>query len=102
MKPRLRFLAYASYLVACAVLVLTYVGQIWAVCSLDLRPFNSVWLNLVFFLVPFLAFWVTLLAIRTLCLWLGWLTSEEAASFPLRHSRWPDTWLEDVNDEHGG
>ena len=98
MKPRLRLVAYGSYLVAIAVVLLTYFGQIWAICALDLCP-DSTWVFMVAMLLPILAFWLTLVAARALCLRFGWLSSDEAASFPFRQaSRWPDTWLEEIDD----
>ena len=99
-KPRLRWLAYGSYTVALGVMYLSVVAVFFAMVPIGDVVFtgiHGVWVTVLFIAVALCTFYATLFAFKAVFTRLGWMTQEEARSFPLRKSQWPDSWYEQVD-----
>jgi hypothetical protein len=103
--PRLRWLAYVSYMMALAVAIVSAVPVVYAagqLCSVFPDHENTIWTCSLLpgVAIPLAMLYLTLFVIRAVSVKLGWMTLEESAPFPLRESKWPDCWLERVGSEY--
>jgi len=98
-KPRLFWLGCGTYLVAMAVAVFLALALVISLGGIDDSPGGNGCRWILVYVLPVVALWLILLACRALLIRLGLMTQEEARGFPFRTSRWPDSWLESI-DQH--
>lgn len=102
MKPRLRLLAYIVVLITVTVTFTTLLATICAAACFCGQPRGNRGLLGValFFAVPVVLYCATASVLLRLAVRMGWMTTEEAESFP-RHAncRWPKSWLEPLDDD---
>jgi hypothetical protein len=97
-KLRLRWVTYGIYVVSLVLMFLSVPLVILLVVTLrnavDVLRGRWLWEPVVSVVLPLTVCYVTLLLLKIVAVKRGWMTKEEARSFPLRKSQWPDSWLE--------
>ena len=101
-KPRLRYLAYASAFFVLVEVLACFIGSIILYANLG-RPLGgwvgvviSVAILLVLRLIAHLTFFI----LRKLFVRLDFMTPDEAQSFPPPRNGWPESWLEPMPTKH--
>ena len=100
LKPRLRRLSTAGFAVAAVVSTAVFESLVWACGHFESLPTDSALVYialLAFVLVP--TFYIAAVTFATFSVFVGWMTRQEAGEFSTAWRRWPDSWLEPVEEK---
>ncbi len=96
-KPRLRWLTVAGSAFAVAAWIGAIIGTMWAIFRFRFVAVDSIVPLLVLIGVSFVVSRLAPLVFAFSSVILGWMTRKEAGEFLTRRRRWPETWLEPVD-----
>ena len=98
-KPHLRVLGTVSSVVALATAILSMAAVVVLLSGPVGAPIRrSIWAVVLSLGVSYFMGRLVYLAFKVFYRWFGLMTSEEARDFPFR-GRYPDSWLEPIDNE---
>lgn len=95
-RRRLQWIAAVSWLFGVAAAMLTYAGLLLASVRMGNPLRGKLWASLMVMGVSIAAGYLMYFLLKILYVRFGWMTREEARSFPfgMQKGRWPESWLE--------
>ncbi len=100
LKPRLRRLSIAGFAVSAVASIAAFESVLWACGHFDILPTDNALVYfglLAFVLAP--TFYIAHVSFAILSVFVGWMTRQEAWEFSTACRRWPESWLEPVEEK---